>query len=103
VEDKLHIRCGSKHRQGHRENIPLSKSCVKHIFNLQMNNVNAGKYKLMVYDARGRVVISRDIEHFGGSSTQQILLPNGTASGAYRVVLLSNEKSIFSTTLIVAD
>jgi hypothetical protein len=76
---------------------------LKHIFNLQMNNVNAGKYKLMVYDARGRVVISRDIEHFGGSSTQQILLPNGTASGAYRVVLLSNEKSIFSTTLIVAD
>ena len=76
---------------------------LKHIFNLQMNNVNAGKYKLMVYDARGRAVISRDIEHFGGSSTQQILLPNGTASGAYRVVLLSNEKSIFSTTLIVAD
>jgi hypothetical protein len=76
---------------------------LKHIFNLQMNNVNAGKYKLMVYDAAGRVVISRDVEHFEGSSTEQIFLPASTASGAYRVVLLSNEKSIFSTTLIVAD
>ena len=76
---------------------------LKHIFNLQINNVNAGKYKLMVYDAAGRVVISRDVEHFEGSSTEQIFLPASTASGAYRVVLLSKEKSIFSTTLIVAD
>jgi hypothetical protein len=76
---------------------------LKHLFYLQMSNVNAGKYKLMVYDAAGKVVISRDVEHFGGSSTQQIMLPAGTANGAYRVVLLSNEKAIYSTTLIVAD
>lgn len=75
---------------------------LQHIFNLQMNNVNAGNYKLIVYDAAGRVVISKDVEHFGGSSTQQIVFPAGTASGAYRVVLLSNKKAIYSTPLIVA-
>ena len=70
---------------------------------MQLSNVDAGNYKLHVYDGAGRVVLSRDIEHFGGSSNQQIILSAGIASGAYRVVLLSNDKAIFKTTLIVAD
>ena len=76
---------------------------LKHIFNVQMSNVTAGDYKLQVYDGAGRVVLRKSIEHFGGSSTQQVILPAGISAGAYRVVVLCNEKAIYNTTLIVAN
>lgn len=76
---------------------------LKHTFNLQLSNADAGNYQLQVFDDAGRIIVSKKIEHFGGSSTQQIILPAGIAAGAYRVVLLRNDRAIYNTTLVVAD
>jgi hypothetical protein len=75
----------------------------QHLFNLQFSNVDAGNYKLQVYDGAGKLFVSKQIEHFGGSAAQQIILPPGTAAGVYKVILFSNNAVIYNTSLVVGE
>ncbi|MEP6514329.1 MAG: T9SS type A sorting domain-containing protein, partial [Parafilimonas sp.] len=59
-------------------------------FTLQMTNMAAAKYNLLIYDAKGRLVFSKTIEHTGGSASQSIDLPAGIAAGVYQVNVISN-------------
>ncbi len=60
-------------------------------FTLQMTNMSAAKYNLLIYDEKGRLVFSRTIEHTGGSASQSIELPAGTAAGVYEVNLMGKD------------
>ena len=56
-------------------------------FTLQMSNLPAGQYELRVMDNLGQVMVSKTISHPGGSASQTIYLPTGTARGTYHLTL----------------
>ncbi len=60
-------------------------------FTLQMINLPAAKYNLLIYDEKGRLVFSKTIEHTGGSASQAIELTTGVAAGVYEVRLISKD------------
>jgi hypothetical protein len=68
--------------------------------NLQLNNLSAGKYQLLVYNSVGQQVYSKTIEHAGGSSVQQLVLPPTVKPGTY-IIQIFNETMNFSSGLIV--
>ena len=61
---------------------------TQHIFTLHMNNIVAGKYSLLIYNTLGQLLLNQEIDHAGGSASQTIYLPAGTARGEYHVRLL---------------
>ncbi len=66
-------------------------------FTLQMNNMPAGKYALIIYNMLGQVIVSQEIERMAGSSSQTIYLPSGTARGVYKVSLINGTSKIIKT------
>ena len=55
--------------------------------NVQFNNIAAGKYNISVYSMVGQLIAAKEIEHAGGSSSQKLYLPAGTAAGIYIIKL----------------
>lgn len=68
--------------------------------NVLLNGLNAGKYKLILYNSTGQDVYHKSIEHSGGSSTQQILLPSSARPGTY-VIKIFNDAVNFSTRVVI--
>ncbi len=71
-------------------------------FTLQMTNLPAGHYNMQIYNNLGQIVISKTIEHFGGSASQTINLPAGFAQGSYHFVFTNGNFKI-NKLLIVAQ
>ncbi len=61
---------------------------TQYAFTLQLTNIPAGSYSLVVYNTLGQKIVNQPIEHTGGSASQTIYLPAGTARGEYHVRLL---------------
>jgi hypothetical protein len=61
---------------------------TNHRFVLQMTNVAAGKYALEIYNTLGQLILNQSIDHAGGSASQTIQLPSGTAHGEYHLKLI---------------
>ncbi len=70
------------------------------IVNVQFTNLPAGNYNLILYNTLGQPVLSRKIEHAGGSATQSFTLPVNTAAGAYTVKLF-NKTFDFTSRIVV--
>ncbi len=70
------------------------------IVGVQFSNMEKGKYSMVVFNSAGQKVTSRDINHLGGSATEEINL-GVMASGVYRVSLISNGGSIQNQTLVI--
>jgi len=70
------------------------------IVNVQFTNLPAGNYNLVLYNTLGQSVLSRKIEHAGGSATQNFMLPVNAVAGAY-IVKLFNKTFDFTSRLIV--
>lgn len=68
--------------------------------NLQLNNLSAGKYQLLLYNSLGQQVYRKIIEHTGGSSSQQLSLPASVQSGTY-IVKIFNESINSSMGIII--
>jgi hypothetical protein len=60
------------------------------IVHLRFANLRAGNYNLVIYNTLGQQVLSKKIEHTGGSATKSFTLPTNAASGSYIVKLLNN-------------
>jgi hypothetical protein len=71
------------------------------LFSLQMNNMAAGNYKLNIHTTTGQLVMSRVVNHAGGSSTQTINLPATIQKGVYKVSLVSNDAKAEISTIVV--
>jgi len=54
-------------------------------FNVQFTNMQQGRYQLVMYNSLGQPILTKIIEHAGGSGTQVIRLSHGIAAGAYFV------------------
>jgi len=70
---------------------------TNHLFTVQFTNIPAGKYTMEVYNTLGQKIITQSLEHFGGSASQTILLPSGTAKGEYYVQLLGTNLKVNKT------
>ena len=68
--------------------------------NLQLNNLAAGKYQVLLYNSIGQKVYSKIIDHGGGSSAQQLTLPPSAKAGTY-ICRVINETSNFSIGLLI--
>jgi hypothetical protein len=65
-----------------------------------MNDVAAGKYSMIMYDAAGHQVYQKVLEHAGGSAYQTINLPTNISLGTY-VVRIFNGTINYSIKVIV--
>lgn len=68
--------------------------------NLQLNNVPAGKYQVIIYNYLGQQITTKYLQHNGGSAIQNIALPGGTKAGMYVVKVLS-ETGNFNSRIVV--
>lgn len=68
--------------------------------NLQLNNLSAGKYQLLLYNTLGQRAYSKVVEHDGGSSSQEIYLPSSIKPGAY-IARIFNASVNFNLGLII--
>lgn len=68
--------------------------------NLQLNNLNAGKYNIILYSIEGKAVYRTLTEHGGGSSTEQIALPANVSGGAY-ILKVFNERDNYTERILV--
>ncbi len=60
---------------------------TQHTFTLQLANIPAGRYTLIIFNTLGQKLLNQEINHAGGSASQTIYLPAGTARGEYHVKL----------------
>ncbi len=70
---------------------------VNKMINVQLNNVEAGKYTLSVYSAAGQLLYARSISHPGGNAAISINIQNIT-KGIYWVTL-KGTKHIYNKTV----
>lgn len=70
-------------------------------FILQVNNLPAGSYKLNIHNTMGQLIMSRVLNHGGGSASQSINIPATTQKGVYKVSLTGGAGT--NTTTIVVQ
>ena len=70
---------------------------TQHTFTLQLTNIPAGQYTLIVYNTLGQKILNQEIGHSGGSASQTIYLPAGTARGEYHLRLLGTGLEVDKT------
>ncbi len=69
--------------------------------NLQLENIEKGNYDLQVINTLGQVLLSRTIQHNGGSATQSVQLPNNLSKGNYVIKLANQERIVFTDKIII--
>ena len=65
--------------------------------NLKLTQQPAGRYEAQILDASGRVLLSKTIQHAGGSSTVSVPMPASLSPGLYLLRTSNSERQ--STTL----
>lgn len=69
-------------------------------FTLQISNLPAGSYRMNIHNAVGQLVVSRNINHNGSSSTQTVNLPAGIQKGMYKVKLTGAAETAVTTIVV---
>jgi hypothetical protein len=69
-------------------------------FTLQITNLPAGSYRMNVHNAVGQLVVSRNINHAGSSTTQTINLPASVQKGVYKVRLTGAAETAVATIVV---
>ena len=67
---------------------------------IQLDNLNKGNYKAILYNNSGQPVFTQNIVFEGGSASKNIQLNNAIKKGVY-TLLLVNEENKFSTRIII--
>lgn len=65
--------------------------------NIQMNNMPAGLYNVRVVNGMGQVMVSRQINHVAGNSTETIQLGKGAGKGIYQLEVIKPDNNKFAT------
>lgn len=64
------------------------------VLNLQLNNINSGKYAISLYSNGGQKVLARSLDLADGSLTETINLPQNLGHGLYFLQLSNGEMRI---------
>jgi len=68
---------------------------------IQMNNVVAGKYTVIIYNALGQKVVNQIVTHEGGIANHAINIGTQLSAGVYTVSILGSEGKVGETKLSV--
>jgi len=66
-------------------------------FNIKLSNLTKGIYQIIVTNVTGQQVLSKTIEHPGGTKTQRMLFDNDISKGVYRVQVKGEGLSLLSS------
>lgn len=66
---------------------------VGNMVNLQLNNYPQGNYTVRFINSMGQTVLSKQIQHPGGNSTQSIDLPSTLPHGMYRLEIIGDSNT----------
>lgn len=69
-------------------------------FNLQINNLPAGNYKLRMINENGQLTYSRNILHGGGSAVEPVSIPASIPRGIYRVTMSQGAETTVATIVV---
>ncbi|MES2431394.1 MAG: T9SS type A sorting domain-containing protein [Bacteroidota bacterium] len=69
--------------------------------NLQFNNMPKGVYNIRLINTLGQVMMKKQLNHTGGSRTENIQLSNSAVKGTYQIEIIQPDKS--KTTLKVIN
>lgn len=69
-------------------------------FTLQITNRPAGSYKLNLYSVTGQLVMTRALNHAGGSATQTVNVPASIQKGVYKLSLTGASATDVTTIII---
>lgn len=70
------------------------------VINLQLSNVDKGSYTIKLYNNLGQELVSKSIQHNGGSSTQTISIGSSVPQGTYRMQIVSSSSTITKTIVV---
>jgi hypothetical protein len=70
---------------------------------LQMNDMEKGVYNLKLMTTTGQVVMTTQLTHGGGNSTQAVPLLKQIANGSYRLEITKPDQSRILKDLVIAD
>jgi hypothetical protein len=72
--------------------------------NIQFNKLKPANYQFTLLDMKGNIVLTKQIQHIGATSTQQISFTKPLSSGTYKAVLINMEtKKRFTGTILVGN
>jgi lantibiotic modifying enzyme len=71
------------------------------VLTLQMNNVAAGKYTVVIYNALGQKVVNQAIVHEGLITKHSINIGTQLSAGIYNISILGSEGKVSETKLSV--
>jgi len=73
----------------------------KQQLHITLQNMQAGKYTMMLYTTEGKQVLQRLLQYDGQTATQTINLPLSLAAGSYRLVLLDAKGNEWKQQVVV--
>ena len=68
--------------------------------NVQLSNLSAGNYEVVLYNANGQQTILQSLQHAGGSITTTLNMPANISPGIYKLVISSYNK-LYTSKMIV--
>lgn len=76
---------------------------TNHSFSLQLDNFKAGKYTVEISQVQGKRITQTEMD-IKGSQTQKIILPKSASAGTYLIKIFnSNNESVYSNKIIIAN
>ncbi len=70
-------------------------------FNLELKNMNAGKYVVNMVNQSGQIVHTTMVTHSGGYRSYALTIPANLGRGMYRVVVNSTDQSVSNNTSVL--
>ncbi len=93
------VRLALRHRREGMAVIPNPVSGG--VLNLHLQNKPAGRYGLLIHNAAGQEVVSKTLQHPGGTSVVPVGLNGALAEGIYTLTLKAPGKKVEKTTFLV--
>ena len=71
------------------------------VLNLQISNLEGGKYNLLLYNNEGRQVFGRSFDYTSGSATETVYLPQNLSAGSYFLQLTNGREKMNRQVMII--
>jgi hypothetical protein len=69
--------------------------------NLQLTNLNAGNYNIILLNDFGQTLMNKSIKHPGGTASEQLYIPSNVNKGMYWLKVTGNDISLVKQVIIV--
>ena len=74
-----------------------------HSFIIQLGNLKAGKYEVLIYDSKGTLKFRKEVQHTGDNANYKMILPSAISTGIYNLVLKKDNLIIKTVSLMATE